>query len=1161
MNLADQRVTLMMTSSRIAFEMWSGFRRASLLKLSGMLAVSLLSLNVAGAEDTVDYVKRIKPVLQARCFACHGVLKQKADLRLDTAAFMIKGGESGAVIKPGDSDGSELIARVSATDDAERMPPEGEPLKPAEIAALKAWIIQGAKAPADEQPERDPRDHWAFKTPARPAVPMVKNQDWVKNPIDAFIASAYEKQGLTPQRPADKRVWLRRVSIDLVGLPPTLEQQDAFLADESNDAYDKVVTRLLDSPQYGERWGRHWMDIWRYSDWWGLGAEVRNSQKHIWHWRDWIIESLNADKGYDQMLREMLAADELYPNDLDRLRASGFLARQYFKFNRTSWLDETVEHTAKAMLGLTFNCAKCHDHKYDPFSQVEYYRMRAMFEPYQVRTDALPGEIDFEKGGLPRAFDCNLEAQTFLHIRGDDRNPDKNRVIDPAVPAFLAFDEFKIEPVPLPAEAYLPGLRSFVVESHLKAAKQRIAEARTALDVARKKLVEAEETAKLTPPKTAETKAATDVKTLVRDDFSAAKPDIWEMKDGTWNYTDGKLIQSLNGPTRSALRLKPVPPADFEMKLKFVTKGGQTWKSVGITFDGTDKDNEVVTYLSAYAGGPKSQVSYRRGADYVYPAEGAQARKVELDKPHELVVRARGTLVNVIVDGQHSIAYRLPIPRQSGFMQIITYDALADFLSFELSELPVSVMLAEAEASKGKSTDGLLSVDQAKLLVAIAEKGVAVADAQMASVMARAAADRARYLDPRTSGLTQQSPEIAKELAQVIRDAVRSERVTAAAKADENVARAEFEVLRATPEKQEEVKKSLAAAKATLATARIAIELPDLSAAGLQSVLPTDASKAVGLPNASYASLSGALKTLESNLETEESRSKPFPKTSSGRRSALAKWITDPRHPLPARVAVNHMWSRHFGKALVTTLFDFGRKGTPPTHPELFDWLAVELVEHNWSMKHIHRLIVTSNTYRLSSSSAGATAETLTTDPDNRFHWRANSIRMEAQVVRDSLLFLAGELDLTVGGPSIPVSDETSRRRSLYFVHTHNEHHPFLSMFDDAGVLECYRRSESIVPQQALALENSPLASSMADKIEKRITAAISNASDQDFIRSAFVTVLSDEPSESEVATALDALRKLKVLAQKSNPSTADVRSKSSLIQALLNHNDFVTIR
>ena len=310
----------------------------------------------------------MKPVLTARCYACHGVLKQESGLRLDFFAAIRKGGESGPVVIPNDAAQSPLVARITATDD-ERMPPEGEPLKPEEIAAIKNWIAQDAAGPADEQPEQDPRDHWAFKAPERPAVPEVANAQWIKNPIDAFIAFEHQQHGLHPQPPSDKRLWLRRVTLDLVGLPPTLAEAAAFQADDSPDAYEQVVARLLDSPQYGERWGRHWMDVWRYSDWWGFQGEVRNSQKHIWHWRDWIIESLNVDKPYDQMLREMLAADELYPNDLDRLRASGYLARQYFKFNRTSWLDETIEHTAKAMLGLTFNCAKCHDHKYDPITQ------------------------------------------------------------------------------------------------------------------------------------------------------------------------------------------------------------------------------------------------------------------------------------------------------------------------------------------------------------------------------------------------------------------------------------------------------------------------------------------------------------------------------------------------------------------------------------------------------------------------------------------------------------------------------------------------------------------------------------------------------------------------------------------------------------------------
>ena len=1096
---------------------------------SAVVAVVLLAASVRG-DEPVDYVRQIKPVLRERCYACHGALKQQAKLRLDTAALVIKGGESGAAIDLTNAAGSLLLARVASHDEAERMPPEGEPLSATQIALLKTWIAQGAKGLADEQPERDPRDHWAFKTPVRPAVPTVADADWCRNPIDAFLTAEHRRRGLKPQPPADKRVWLRRVSLDLIGLPPTVAELDAFVADQSPRADEDVVTRLLDSPQYGERWGRHWMDIWRYSDWWGLGAEVRNSQKHIWHWREWIIESLNADKGYDQMLREMLAADELYPNDLDRLRASGFLARQYFKFNRTSWLDETIEHTSKAMLGLTFNCAKCHDHKYDPFAQADYYRLRAIFEPYQVRTDLLPGESDFERDGLPRAFDCNLDAQTFLHVRGDDRNPDKGCLLLPAVPEFLSYAAWRVEPVSLPPEAYQPGLRPFVVEGHLKAAEQSIAAARAALETARKKLVESEVAMKLTADraaeKPAEGKSADEKSSVVKDDFAAERPELWEQIGGKWSYTGGKLVQSQDGATRVALRLKPVPPENFEAKLRFQTTGGQMWKSVGINFDVVEK-NELLAYLSAYAGGPKSQIAHKTGDNYDYPPEAAQSRKIELNQFNEMTLRVRGTLVNLLVDGELSIAYRLPVARRRGAMEIITFDATAEFTAFELKELPADVAMAEAKAEI-KPTDAPQNVEQAKLAVVVAEKLLAVAEAQPLAIRARADAEKARY---------QQPP--ADNAASLAQQAVKLERLAAVAKAEEAAAQAELELVRTAADKKVEAEKKLTAARAAIETVRQAVESPAEN----------------------FTPLSGSLKTLENNLENEESRRKPFPTTSTGRRSAFALWLTDPKHPLPARVAVNHIWMRHMGRPLVPTVFDFGRKGTPPTHPELLDWLAVELIEHGWSMKHIHRLIVTSQVYRLSSSSAGASPETIACDPDNRFYWRANPIRMEAQIVRDSLLHLAGELDLTRGGPSIPANDENSRRRSLYFVHSHNEHQKFLSMFDDASVLDCYRRAESIVPQQALALENSPMATVMGEKITQRIAAANPNSTDNEFIRAAFLTILSVEPSSKELVLTAEGLTRLTTAAKQKNRPNPEAHARTSLVQALLNHNDFVTIR
>jgi hypothetical protein len=320
------------------------------------------------------------------------------------------------------------------------------------------------------------------------------------------------------------------------------------------------------------------------------------------------------------------------------------------------------------------------------------------------------------------------------------------------------------------------------------------------------------------------------------------------------------------------------------------------------------------------------------------------------------------------------------------------------------------------------------------------------------------------------------------------------------------------------------------------------------------------AKQSLEIPGDTYTPLQGALKTPESSTETEAQRSRPFPATSTGRRTALARWLTDAKHPLTARVAINHLWMRHFGKPLVPTVFDFGRKGAAPTHPQLLDWLAVELREHRWRMKHLHRLMVTSNTYRLSSSSTAA-ATTNRTDRENRYYWRMNPVRMQSEVLRDSLLCLARELDRRLYGPSIPLNDETSRRRSIYFVHSHNDQHRFLAVFDDASVLECYRRAESIVPQQALALENSKLALSASEKIAVRLQRQLGSISDKEFIKAAFETVLASTPNAAEQTACAEAIAQWLEVSKKTRDADPAGRARANLVHALLNHNDFITIR
>ena len=279
-----------------------------------------------------------------------------------------------------------------------------------------------------------------------------------------------------------------------------------------------------------------------------------------------------------------------------------------------------------------------------------------------------------------------------------------------------------------------------------------------------------------------------------------------------------------------------------------------------------------------------------------------------------------------------------------------------------------------------------------------------------------------------------------------------------------------------------------------------------------------------------------------------------FASTSTGRRTALAKWITDRKNPLTARVAANHIWMRHMGAPLVPSVFDFGRNGVEPTDPLLLDWLATELLENGWSFKHLHRVIMTSAAYRMSSSQAGVESN-VPRDRDNRYWWRRKPLRLESQAVRDSILALAGSLDVTAGGPPILAAQQAgSKRRSLYFFHSNNARNLFLTTFDEARVRDCYRREQSIVPQQALALTNSKFVLDSSKEIAKQLTT--DNEDDSAFVRKAFIVLLGIEASEQETASskkALDAWRKL--------PQATANTARANFIWALINHNDFVTVR
>jgi hypothetical protein len=820
----------------------------------------------------------------------------------------------------------------------------------------------------DHQREFRAQYRWEPWQPvSRPEVPRVADADWVHSPIDAFIAAEHARHNLTPRPAAPPHVWLRRVYLDLIGLPPTADELQAFLDDASPEAYERVVDRLLKSPQYGERWGRHWMDVWRYSDWAGWGAQVRDSQPHVWRWRDWIIESLNADKPYDRMIAEMLAADELFPEDADALRGTGFLVRNYKRLSREQWMQDTVNHTAKAFLGLTFDCARCHDHMYDPISQDEYYRFRAIFEPYNVRTDRVPGQTNVEKDGLPRIFDAEPTVATYFFHRGDERQPDKERALPPGVPGALGGSPFAVQEVALPLFSHTPDKRPFVIEDDLSAAA-------AAIDAARKKAEAA------------------------RQNAAKFEPTSFE------GAADAEATRSAVEPIDRAVKSAELELAITEAK--------------------------------------------RASSQAVLRVEGLEGLGAKQNDPPVWEQAAR----------EAAVAQR--------------YEAL---LESRKAKTAAEEAYAKAHAAQRTSESKLAgNPDDARLKGDVDKAAKAAQDA-------------------------------SKKLVAAIESLHKAEQEAAAA--------------------------------------------------------PTTAYKPRALTT--------------------------YPQTSTGRRSALARWLGDAQNPLTARVAVNQIWMRHFGQPLVPTVFDFGNNGQPATHPALLDWLAAEFMQPSaktsevsedfgslqpWSMKHLHRLIVTSQTYRMASTFDDASAAV---DPDNRWLWRMPPRRMEAEVVRDCVLYVAGRLDLTRGGVDLDYNDGLKiPRRSLYFRHAPEKQMTFLRLFDAASPNECYRRKESIIPQQALALANSSLSLEQARRVARTLHARHGEA--ESFIRAAFAQVLCRSVTDDELVTCTAFLTEQQAFLEQntarltaSASKTDDVgkpsadralRARENLVHVLFNHHDFVTV-
>lgn len=1148
---------------------------------------------VHAADHPVDYLRDVKPILKRSCFACHGALRQRSDLRVDSGAVLLAGGLRGPAVVPGHPDESLLLKAVRGTAGF-RMPPEekGAPLEPSEIETLASWIRRGADFPEDDAPEPDPRRHWAFQPVSRPRPPVVARDRWSRNVIDTFLEAKHRRFDVLPAADAPRHVLLRRIYLNLIGLPPTREQLQSFVSDTTPDAYSKVVDYLLGHPAYGERWGRHWMDVWRYSDWYGRRRvpDVLNSYGQIWRWRDWIIRSLNEDKGYDRMILEMLAADEIAPQDDRNLVATGFLVRNFFRWNYNVWMNDNVEHTAKAFLGLTMNCCHCHDHKYDPITQEEYFAFRAFFEPLEIRHDRVAGEPDpgpfpeYKLGrsfgpitsGMVRVMDKKLDAETFFYTGGDARNvvPGKPPIA-PSAPAVLNGHRLKISPKDLPATVWYPGLKRFIQKEEIHARARALAAARA--DALAVTLASRE-----ARPRWAELLRSFGSPWDPLGPFPSNHAGVSPLADAPDTAHAVRMDASRSRQTleNSLDRLPPLENGTtIRVEMAIVRDGRCNFQLVGDFAKGRTSgyvefaDGQIKSY-------PVDATTPVTVGAYDQTATGLRFQiEMELD-----FARDRAMLSVIAPAEGRMLVNRQPV-RLHGWNPVdnpncgICFDAQAgamvDFRAVELftaadvcvlklrfappwfvgNESPVGVAgwrpsLAGGDAAAThvvRSAPGgasqaaaarqlrhaLLEQRRLELTLSEANQRVLAAEQELEAVRARTEADHVTYILRSAN---------AGDAARV---AAEAERRAALAGARADCMAAERAVCEALllghddPSRADQISK---ARKAWTAACRQHVK---------------------------------AHQALSDDVSQYSPLSPQYPRSTTGRRTALARWIISRQNPLAARVAANHIWRFHFGQALVATTENFGRSGTPPTHPRLLDWLAAELRDTEWSLKRMHRMIVTSRGYAMHSNHAAPDEA----DPDNLLLTRFPRRRMEAEVVRDAVLYVTEALDAKIGGPEIEYKHGLkSRRRSIYFSHHGEGKMKFLELFDAADPCDGYRRTTSVRPQQALAMVNSELITVRARRFVRRLLRQQANPtppgnSHEAFISKVFRQILSRDASAEERAVSRayldEQIAMFRHAARADSPRGSQyqgpardpvVRARENLVQALLNHYDFVTI-
>lgn len=1079
----------------------------------------------AGAvgDAPVDFVQNIRPVLEARCWSCHGEERQKGGLRLDRRSSALKGGSSlGPAIVPGDGAGSPLLRVVAGLDPEVKMPPKGEPLSAAEIERLRAWIDQGAVWPeAAIEQVREP--HWSFQPIASPRPPAPTNRRWVRNAIDAFILDRLERIGLEPSPEADRRTLIRRLHFDLTGLPPTPEEVQAFARDRRSDAYERLVDRLLGSPHYGERWARHWLDVVRFAE--THGFEMNQPRPNAWPYRDYVIRALNEDKPYNRFVLEQLAGDALGCDE-----ATGFLVAGPWdqvkspdvvltSNQRADELHDVVSTAGTAFLGLTLGCARCHEHKFDPIPQRDYYAVKAVFEGVQHgerawRTpdrEARRAEADQVRAQLVRV-ERQLNAFEPLGFTGatvvldetaagtpSPDGPTAHDLVPTAVKGEYApgtgrgerNDPGDASRAPTPSVSYrawqgVPGRDVFAWEPrvngrlHLFASwgsgwSTHASDARYILD------------------------RDGDLATT-GDQVELARVDQRKFADGSGEVPNRPLWSGFHSLGTWAL----------EPSSRIVLRGGDSDAYVAAdTLVLQAAEDEAPAGRTATAPTLRRPVNPRENVERMAPTPARRLRFTilattggepcldELEvytagpDSKNIALASGGTRVTASGTYPNNPFHQLEHLNDghTGNRRSWISDSIGQgWVELEFPETVVVDRIVWGRDRLGEFRDRLATEYRIEVATTTAPT-----DTEWRRVAS--AADRVPYLEGRTVnpafGLAAADPSSQARLADLSAERDRLEARRKEFDTDRLVYAGEFK--------------------------------PPEPTRRFQRGDPMQPREAV-----SPGPLSDIARHLAFPLASTNA-------TESQRRLAFAAWVTDPANPLTPRVAVNRVWQQHFGEGLVSTPSDFGANGARPSHPELLDWLASEFVAHGWSLKHLHRLIVTSATYRQDSR---ADPVALKRDAGSRWLWRFPPRRLEAEAIRDTILAVSGNLDLTPGGPGFSLFEPNDNyvrvykprqrygpaecRRMVYATQVRQRLDGVFGVFDcpDGGQV-APRRTRSTTPLQALNLLNSAFVLDQAGVLAKRLEQEAGPQPDAQIGR-AFALAFNRAPDDLEREAAVE---------------------------------------